>query len=500
MISRHDVLRARLILLCVVSLAAGCASSSGPSRPPQQTSTELAAYTAARERLVAEERALRLGAQLALSADEEAAARRLMKLKAAELARTRDRFAPATSFLLEDTKRLYEDSAVFNVVRRMPKGGVLHAHFTAMGDFQWIAARAIASPRTFVQTTGEPGSPEGSLRFADHSPGPNWRRLSDLRAAAADPGAFDAGIFHALTFGEEDLAAPDIWAEFVDIFARTRGLFADRTFTADFFDHLVATLVSDNVQYLELRSAPVEEAWIEKARRHDGAFDVKFIPAVGRSTERDQVSRVLESLVSQRHERPDRVKGFDLVQEEDSGNTNFYYIDELLAARRTAQQRGTDMPFYLHSGESNWAENENLYDAVLLGAPRIGHALALFRHPLLLREVKARDIAIEVCPISNQVLGYVADLRTHPAAHYINSGLPVVLSSDDPGIFRSSLSHDYFVAFMAWGLDLKALKQLAINSLQYSTMTAAEKSRAMAAWQERWTAFIAWVNANHPDA
>ena len=32
---------------------------------------------------------------------------------------------------------------------------------------------------------------------------------------------------------------------------------------------------------------------------------------------------------------------------------------------------------------------------------------------------------------SNQMLGYVPDLRNHPAVHYINAGIPIVLSPDD---------------------------------------------------------------------
>ena len=181
--------------------------------------------------------------------------------------------------------------------------------------------------------------------------------------------------------------------------------------------------------------------------------------------------------------------------EEDRTNTNLFYVEELLAARRDAARRGVTVPLYLHSGETNWAENENLYDAVLLGATRIGHGLALIRHPLLMEIVKARGIAVEVCPISNQVLGYVPDLRNHPAAHYINAGIAVVLSPDDPAIMGHSLSHDFYTAFMAWGLDLRSLKQLAMNSLLYSAMKPDEKQRALAAWNLRWASFVQWVNA-----
>lgn len=43
-------------------------------------------------------------------------------------------------------------------------------------------------------------------------------------------------------------------------------------------------------------------------------------------------------------------------------------------------------------------------DAIMLGSKRIGHGYALSKHPLLLKMVKDMDIAVEVNPISNQVV------------------------------------------------------------------------------------------------
>jgi adenosine deaminase CECR1 len=485
-------------LALAVSSTIACAPAT--SRPVVAPLDDVASYRGARARLVADERALRLGAGLVLSADEQAADRRLRKLQADELARTRASFPPAASFLLARTRLAYEQSPLFAVLRRMPKGAVLHGHLSAMGDYRWMVQRVMASDRTYVFMDDDQVTPRGALRFADATPGAGWRRLSELRIDGENPSVLEQRVLRALTLGDEEITHADIWSEFTTIFGRVRGLFSDSGFSADHFDHVVENLVHDNVQYLELRSAPVDEAWIARARRHDPAFDVKFIPAAGRSISRDEAARVLADVVDERQAHPDRVKGFDLVQEEDEGNTNIYYLEELLAARRAARQRGMDLPLYLHSGESNWADNDNLYDAILLGAPRIGHALALIRHPLLLQQIKVRDIAIEVCPISNQVLAFVSDLRTHPAAHYLSVSVPLVLSSDDPGIFQSSLTHDFYAAFMAWGLDLRALKQLAMNSLHYSAMTAEERSRAMTVWQQRWTSFVTWVNGTYPDA
>ena len=56
---------------------------------------------------------------------------------------------------------------------------------------------------------------------------------------------------------------------------------------------------------------------------------------------------------------------------------------------------------------------------------------------------------------------------------------------------NDGLSYDFWEATMAWNLDLRALKQLCRNSLQYSAMTGGEKSAALARWEASWNRWIA---------
>ena len=133
-------------------------------------------------------------------------------------------------------------------------------------------------------------------------------------------------------------------------------------------------------------------------------------------------------------------------------------------------------------------------DAILLGTQRIGHGYALIKHPSALEFVKRQGIAVEVNPISNQVLRLVADTRNHPAAVLFSDNYPVVISSDDPSFWEAKpLSHDFYVAFLGIAnsrQDLRCLKQLAINSIKYSAMPVKEKEDAMVKWQVAWDRFV----------
>lgn len=89
--------------------------------------------------------------------------------------------------------------------------------------------------------------------------------------------------------------------------------------------------------------------------------------------------------------------------------------DHLEVIFKAKKKFGDKFQLFLHSGESNSRYNTEIHDAVLLGTKRIGHGFALAKYPKLIEVVKEKNICLECCPVSNRVLGYTHDLRTHPA-------------------------------------------------------------------------------------
>ncbi len=112
------------VFLATCCAFAACAAAQGAGATGDYP--DVASYRAARERLVAQERARRLSAALVLSPEEEAASRRLAALRKAEEERVGADLPPSHSYLLDRTKRMIEESPLLEVMKRLPKGGILH--------------------------------------------------------------------------------------------------------------------------------------------------------------------------------------------------------------------------------------------------------------------------------------------------------------------------------------------------------------------------------------
>jgi len=103
-------------------------------------------------------------------------------------------------------------------------------------------------------------------------------------------------------------------------------------------------------------------------------------------------------------------------------------------------------------------------------AERIGHGVSVMNEdrPLeLLREMAQRKVLVEICLTSNDViLGVKGD--AHPLPIYLRYGVPVALATDDEGVSRSDLTHEYLRAVQTYDfLGYKDLKRMARMSLEH---------------------------------
>lgn len=167
------------------------------------------------------------------------------------------------------------------------------------------------------------------------------------------------------------------------------------------------------------------------------------------------------------------ISGFDMVNEEDYNPGVDDFLDQIMLVK---MKLGDRFQLYFHAGETYMRTNTELFDAILLGTKRIGHGFNLVMHPDLMEMVKKENICVEACPVSNKILGVVHDLRTHPARSLMAHGIKVSISPDDHGFFGGpGVTLDYLLAFLCWDLNLMDLKQLCLNSIEFSSVSEADK-------------------------
>ncbi|MGY3058167.1 adenosine deaminase [Streptomyces sp. TE3672] len=175
-------------------------------------------------------------------------------------------------------------------------------------------------------------------------------------------------------------------------------------------------------------------------------------------------------------ERDPRFLAVNLVQPEDGESALANYS---LQMRMLKYLRGQypDSHLTLHAGElaPGLVKPEDLTfhirEAVLVaGAERIGHGVDLVHENdwrQLARTMARRNVAVEVPFSSNkQILGIAGN--DHPFNAYRRYGVPIVLATDDPGVSRIDISHEYQYAAKTYGLSYTELKDLARASLEYA--------------------------------
>ncbi len=138
------------------------------------------------------------------------------------------------------------------------------------------------------------------------------------------------------------------------------------------------------------------------------------------------------------HKNADRLVGIDLADLETEESFSDYR-DSVLKA----QKEGLGVT--VHSGEDSSADHVRR-SLEVFNAERIGHGVQIINDEAVMKLVKERDVALEVCPTSNWLTNIVPTVEEHPLKKLFDKGVKVTLNSDDPHLMGIDLPHEYEVA------------------------------------------------------
>jgi adenosine deaminase/aminodeoxyfutalosine deaminase len=191
----------------------------------------------------------------------------------------------------------------------------------------------------------------------------------------------------------------------------------------------------------EAARAKMEIRWILDAIRHFGAEHAMQVAELA-------AERVSEGVVA-----------FGIGGDEERGPAEWF--GEVFAFAR-----GHGLRLTAHAGET--AGPESIREALRIGAERIGHGIRAADDAALLRELRDREIPLEICITSNVATGVVPSLKEHPVRKIYDAGVPIVLNTDDPGLFRTTLCREYEIAAREFGFSEEELRGIAENGFRYA--------------------------------
>jgi hypothetical protein len=203
---------------------------------------------------------------------------------------------------------------------------------------------------------------------------------------------------------------------------------------------------------------------------------IRYVAQVSRNSAPGQVYAQIVTGLALANDPQSKVVATNLVQGEDGLNSmqNFSLHMQMLKFLRPLYPRAR---VTLHAGElapglvPPDGLSFHIRESVMVArADRIGHGVDIMHEsePFeLLKEMARRNVMVEICLTSNDVILGISGSR-HPLATYLEYGVPVALATDDEGVARSEISMEFLKAAEDQGLGYIQLKTMARNSLQYA--------------------------------
>lgn len=194
------------------------------------------------------------------------------------------------------------------------------------------------------------------------------------------------------------------------------------------------------------------------------------------------------------------IEGVNIVAPEDNATSmHDYWLHMQMYAFCHAKY--PKVKYAMHAGElvEGYVAPEELMwhvtDAVdVARASRIGHGVDIpyeRDNKGLMKRMRDGNVAVEINLTSNEFILGVKDGK-HPILLYDANKVPLVISTDDAGVLRSSLTEQFVILAMRYPqLKYSDMKRFIFNSITYSFMESGRKAFVMKDLEKRFVTFEA---------
>ncbi|RAL03836.1 putative CECR1 family adenosine deaminase [Aspergillus ibericus CBS 121593] len=480
---------------------------------PQVDDPFIQQYLRGRDSLILEEQKQRHDFNLskALAPMAARACKIVSKIRDRELDQV---YAPGTDVTSLDWNKV-EKTDLWKIIKRMPKGSLLHAPLHAAINIDFLVELAFSTPGICVNSTQPLMSQDdldgASLLFQYSSASAkDTEDKPTMWSAAYEPSSLISLEKAASSFPRGGETGFRGWLRDWCMLAGcsnyhsramplVNSLLSYEPILRACLHHVFSQLVGDGIGYVEFRTtfnfpyrkegkdAPEEDysEWcrvfqeeLAKFQETDEGrmlYGARIIWTCLRSLPKQHIVESMKHCILAKYDYPDTISGFDIVGDQGDEKSLTDLVPILFWFRKECAGEGLEIPFFFHAGESlksGGQTDQGLFDAILLGTRRICQGLSLCQHPLAIELVKEKKILIECSPILDEALGLTDSIQTHPLPVLLSRGVPVCLGSDALGPLGNSptgLTRQFWQAIQGVGsMGLTGLAMMVENSIRWS--------------------------------
>ena len=269
------------------------------------------------------------------------------------------------------------------------------------------------------------------------------------------------GFLSAYDIATSVIKTPDDYAEitydYLTRAAKEGCIYAEITTSADHAQQV-------GISYEEMCAAIAQG--YEKAKAETG-IEMRMIPTVVRHYGPDKALEMAHVVADHPHPLATAV-GM-------AGNENAFTVADFKPA---FEAMGLSLRT-AHAGEAAGPESVRAARDVL-GVRRFGHMVRAIEDPQLMQELKAMNAVPEICVSSNMSLKVYGDYADHPLKKFFDAGLKIILGSDDPPFFGTSIGREYEIAHDKFGLTERDLIRITRNAIEEAFVDEPTRARLLA--------------------
>lgn len=168
-----------------------------------------------------------------------------------------------------------------------------------------------------------------------------------------------------------------------------------------------------------------------------------------------------------------------------AGNEFAYPTEDFEDVFRLAGE--LDVPYSIHAGEA--AGPDSVWQALRLGAKRIGHGVRSIEDPNLVEKLAQLQTPLEMCFTSN-LQTKAASEQNYPLRDYLRQGICVTVNTDNMTVSGTDLKAEYRLLQKRFGLSADTLQKIACNGADSAFLTTEQANALKSRISEK---FIQWL-------